>query len=75
MESFIIELCHDIHFLIHSARIENAGQDDPFDRGNYDPCERFRDEYNGKNPYYEGFVDGCRSVEGNTEKICESATD
>jgi hypothetical protein len=51
------------------------GQDDPFDGGNYDSCERFRDDNNGKNPYYEGFIDGCKSVEGNTEEICESATD
>jgi hypothetical protein len=51
------------------------GQDDPFDGGNYDSCEKFRESNEGKNPYYEGFIDGCKSVEGNTEEICESATD
>ena len=25
--------------------------------------------------YYEGFIAGCVSVEGNTEEVCESATD
>jgi hypothetical protein len=25
--------------------------------------------------YYEGFIDGCTSVEGNTREVCESATD
>ena len=52
------------------------GQDKPFQRGNFDSSERFRDEYNdGKNPYHEGFIVGCKSVEGNTEEICKSATD
>ena len=62
-----IEACYDNGY--------RQGQDDPFDRGNYDSCERFRSDNDGKNPYYEGFIDGCRSVEGNTEEICESATD
>jgi hypothetical protein len=45
----------------NEACYDNAyrqGQDDPFDRGNYDSCERFRGDYDGKNPYYEGFVMG-----------------
>ena len=25
--------------------------------------------------YYNGFIDGCMSVEGNTQDVCESATD
>jgi hypothetical protein len=61
-----IETCYDNGY--------RQGQDDPFDRGDYDSCERFRDDNNGENPY-EGFIDGCKSVDGNTEEICESATD
>lgn len=45
------------------------------DKGNYDSCERFRDDNYGKNSYYEGFIYGRKSVEGNTEEICESAID
>lgn len=51
------------------------GRDSPFRSGNYDSCERFRDDYDGKNPYYDGFIDGCKSVVGNSNEICESATD
>lgn len=61
-----IEACYDNGY--------SQSQDDPFDR-NYDPCERFHDINDGKNAYYEGFIDGCKSVEGNTEEICESITD
>jgi hypothetical protein len=28
-----------------------------------------------ENDYYNGFIDGCMSVEGNTRDVCESATD
>jgi hypothetical protein len=59
--------CYDLGY--------NQGQDKPFQRENYDSCERFRDEYYGNNPYYEGFMDGCKSVEDNTEEVCERATD
>jgi hypothetical protein len=30
---------------------------------------------NSDNRYYQGFIDGCMSVEGNTREVCESATD
>jgi hypothetical protein len=30
---------------------------------------------NSDNRYYQGFIDGCMSVEGNTRDVCESATD
>jgi hypothetical protein len=49
------------------------GMDKPFEVNTNKMCERFSDD--GKNPYYEGFIDGCKSVEGNTEEICENATD
>ena len=29
----------------------------------------------GDNRYYQGFIDGCMSVEGNTRDVCESVTD
>lgn len=61
----------------------DQGREKPFQRGNYDACDRFRNAFGdereaydgGKNPYYEGFIDGCKSVEGNTEEVCERATD
>jgi hypothetical protein len=59
--------CYDLGY--------NQGQDKPFQRGNYDSCERFRGDYDDKNPYNEGFVDGCKAVERNTEEVCERATD
>jgi hypothetical protein len=42
------------------------GEDHPFNQGTYDRCG---DEY------YQGFIQGCMSVEGNDRDICESATD
>jgi hypothetical protein len=54
----------------------NAGYDDgqnnPFNHDTYDHCA---DEDGGDQAYYDGFIDGCMSVEGNTREICESATD
>lgn len=47
------------------------GQDRPFSQGTYDHCG----EGNGDDDYYEGFIDGCMSVQGNTRDVCESATD
>ena len=29
----------------------------------------------GADAYYEGFIEGCMSVEGNTRDVCELATD
>jgi hypothetical protein len=42
------------------------GEDHPFNQGTYDRCG---DEY------YQGFLQGCMSVEGNSKDTCESATD
>lgn len=39
-----IEACYDNRY--------RQAQDDPSDRKNYDSCERFRDDNNGKNPYF-----------------------
>jgi hypothetical protein len=54
----------------------DAGYDDgrngPFSQGTYDHCG---DEEGGDDAYYNGFIDGCMSVEGNTKDVCESATD
>jgi hypothetical protein len=49
----------------------NDGQNGPFSQGTYNHCG----EGNGDEDYYNGFVDGCMSVEGNTRDVCESATD
>ena len=37
----------------------------------YEHCE----EGNGDDDYYNGFIDRCMSIEGNTRGMCESATD
>jgi hypothetical protein len=50
----------------------NDGQNGPFNIGTYDLC---RDEANGDKEYYDGFMDGCMSEEGNTRDVCVSATD
>jgi hypothetical protein len=51
--------------------------DDGFEDGLNNPFDHERN--NGCNDYgrayYDGFVDGCTSVEGNTREICEKFTD
>jgi hypothetical protein len=42
------------------------GQNNPFNHDRYDECG---------DDYYEAFIDGCASVEGNTEETCERFTD
>jgi hypothetical protein len=42
------------------------GEDHPFNQITYDNC---RDQY------YQGFIEGCISVDGNSRDVCESATD
>jgi hypothetical protein len=49
------------------------GKDNPFSQDKYDECGGSQGA--GNNAYYNGFVEGCLSVEGNTADICESATD
>jgi hypothetical protein len=48
-----------------------AGRDDSFSQELYETCE----EVGGADEYYEGFIEGCTSVEGNTRDVCELATD
>ncbi len=42
------------------------GENHPFNQRTYDNC---RDQY------YQGFIEGCMSVDGNSRDVCESATD
>jgi hypothetical protein len=42
------------------------GEDHPFNQRTYSNCG---------DDYYQGFLEGCMSVEGNTRDACESATD
>ncbi len=42
------------------------GEDHPFNQKTYDNCG---------DDYYQGFLQGCMSVEGNDGDICKSATD
>ena len=42
------------------------GEDHPFSQRTYGSCG---------NDYYQGFIEGCMSVEGNDRDICESAAD
>jgi hypothetical protein len=46
-----------------------AGEEDEFSQELYEFCGEYGEEY------YQGFIDGCMSVEGNTRDVCESATD
>ena len=46
-----------------------AGEDGDFSQELYEFCEQYGEEY------YEGFIDGCMSVEGNTRQVCENAAD
>lgn len=48
------------------------GQNDSFSEDAFqDNCGPL----NSDNRYYQGFIDGCMSVEGNTREVCESSTD
>lgn len=49
------------------------GRNEPFDIDRHDECDVFG--YLEVNPYYDAFINGCQSVEGNTEEICERAID
>lgn len=42
------------------------GEDHPFNQRTYDKC---RDQY------YQGVIEGCMSVHGNSRDLCESITD
>lgn len=42
------------------------GEDHPFSQNTYDRCG---------DDYYQGFINGCMSVDGNSRDTCESATD
>ncbi len=42
------------------------GEDHPFNQRTYDNCG---------DKYYQGFIEGCMSVEGNSRDVCESTTD
>ena len=53
--------CFDIGYL--------DGRDHPFDHDKYEECKA------SASSYYDGFINGCMSVEGNTREICESAMD
>ena len=43
-----------------------TGQNGEFSQGLYEMCGEI---------YYDAFIEGCMSVEGNTRDVCESATD
>jgi hypothetical protein len=42
------------------------GKNNPFSQELYDMCG---------DTYYQAFIEGCMSVEGNTRDVCESAAD
>jgi hypothetical protein len=45
------------------------GQGHPFNHVRYEDCK------DKGNQYYRAFIEGCQSVEGNTEETCETAID
>jgi len=49
------------------------GPNGPFNRVTYNHCGD--DNSGGDDAYYDGFIDGCMDVEGNTRDVCENATD
>ena len=58
-------------FLRGPADGYEAGLDGPFSQELYEMYE----EVGGADAYYQGFMEGCMSVEDNTRDDCESATD
>jgi hypothetical protein len=42
------------------------GEDHPFNQRTYDNCG---------DQYYQGFIEGCMSVDGNSRDVCESTTE
>jgi len=56
--------CYDAEF--------EDGQNEPFNQSTYEHCGN---EQGDAEAYYDGFIDGCISVEGNIRDVCESATD
>ena len=48
------------------TKVMKTVKNHPFNQDLYDVCGR---------SYYNGFIDGCMSVEGNTREDCDSATD
>lgn len=58
--------CYDVGY--------RDGRDSGFDMEVYnDNCGSTENAED--NQYYQGFIEGCMSVEGNTERVCEQATD
>jgi hypothetical protein len=58
--------CYDVGY--------EDGRNGPFERDAFtDNCGSTKNLED--NRYYQGFIDGCMSVEGNTKDICETATD
>ena len=49
------------------------GRDSPFDGRTNDICRQFTDDQG--TPYYTVFIDGCKSVDGNTMDVYESTPD
>jgi hypothetical protein len=48
------------------------GQNKPFENEAHKECGDYGD---GADRYYDGFIDGCMSVSGNTKDVCAGATD
>jgi hypothetical protein len=46
---------------------EGDGKNNPFSQELFEMC--------GGDTYYDAFIEGCMSVEGNSREDCESATD
>jgi hypothetical protein len=52
--------------------VSDDGQNEPFSQGTYDHCG---EKKGSDNAYYNGFIGGCKPVEGDARDVCESATD
>jgi hypothetical protein len=73
------------HLSVYAEDDDGDSYSDGYDRGYEDGLnnpvnEEIRDGQSGHSKayvdgYIEGYRDGCRSVEGNTEHVCENALD
>lgn len=66
-----VDASHGSSVIACEADGYEAGQDGSFSQELYEQCE----EVGGADAYYDAFIEGCMSVEGNTENVCEQATD
>jgi hypothetical protein len=56
--------CYDVGY--------QDGRNNPFSATTFEECDTESKFKDGQNQYKEGFLDGCKSVEGNKEEECKA---